>query len=86
MSRVARVMSLLIVPALFAACSPGATDTPLSPAAPRHDGGLLVGGNYVPPDTTTQGTTTTSTTSSSDGLDSGATDSTSRSGLLVGGN
>ena len=66
MSRFARVVSLFAVPVLFAACSPGSTDTPLSPAGPRHDTGTpVLGGNVTPPADSTA--TTTSTTSSSGG-------------------
>jgi hypothetical protein len=88
MSRFSRVMSLFAVPVLFAACSPGGTDTPLSPATPRFDGGVLVGGNVTPQDTTP---TTTSTTSTSSGgtLDDPSAEpdtTTRRGGVLVGGN
>jgi hypothetical protein len=91
MSRFSRVLSLFAVPVLFAACSPGATDTPLSPASPRHDGGSAgLGGNFVPPDTTSQGTTSSTTSASAEGTlgaPSAATDSTSRGGSAgVGGN
>lgn len=88
MSRFSRIVSLFAVPVLFAACSPGATDTPLSPATPRLDGGLLVGGNAVPTDSSQ--TTNTSTNSTETG---GTTDApggesgvANRGGLLVGGN
>lgn len=89
MSRFSRVMSLLAVPVLFAACSPGSTDTPLSPSAPRHDGGLLVGGNAVPTDSTQPAPSSTTSASGGDGIGPapGAVppDTTGR-GLLVGGN
>jgi hypothetical protein len=93
MSRFSRVFSLFAVPVLFAACSLDGTDTPLSPAGPRHDGGVtLLGGNAVPPDTTPNNntTSTTSTSSGGEGLDDpGAVpgDSASRGGVtLLGGN
>ena len=70
MSRFSRMLALFAVPVLFAACSPGATDTPLSPPGPRHDGGTAtMGGNVTPPaDSTTAGTTSTNSASSG-GLD-----------------
>ncbi|MFL5381541.1 MAG: hypothetical protein ACJ8GN_03380 [Longimicrobiaceae bacterium] len=92
MSRFSRVLSLFAVPVLFAACSAGGGDTPLSPAGPRHDGGIILnGGNAVPTDSTPPGTTsTTSTTSTTTGEgveDTGTADSTSRGGIiLTGGN
>ena len=85
MSRLSRVLSLFAVPVLFAACSPGSTDTPLSPTGIRRDGGSpLPGGNVTPPDSTTS---TTSTTSAG-GLDDPAEpDSTTLGGNpLPGGN
>ncbi|HEV7586566.1 MAG TPA: hypothetical protein VGO40_00455 [Longimicrobium sp.] len=86
MSRFSRVLSLFAVPVLFAACSPGGSDTPFSPAEARHDGGIiLVGGNAVPTDSTPPaGTTTSSDPAADPGV---APDSTSRGGIiLVGGN
>lgn len=86
MSRLSRVLSLFAVPVLFAACSPGSTDTPLSPAGIRHDSGSpMPGGNVTPPDSTTS---TTSTGTAYGGLDDPAEpDSTTLGGNpMPGGN
>ncbi len=89
MSRFSRAVSLLALPVLFAACSLGSGDTPFSPTTPRRDGGVLVGGNAEPTDSTQTSTTSSTSTSGSDtGLNPGAVppDTTSRGGVLVGGN
>jgi hypothetical protein len=89
MSRFSRMLSLFAVPVLLAACSSGGTDTPLSPTAPRRDGGsVLLGGNAVPTDSSQTGTSTS--TSSGDGTDlnpADGPDATNRGGsVLLGGN
>jgi hypothetical protein len=84
MSRWSRLIPVAVVSVLLAACGQGVTDTPFSPAAPLHDGGLLVGGNVTAPGDTTGSGSTGSTTSTTD---TAPADTTSRGGgLLVGGN
>jgi hypothetical protein len=84
MSRWSRLIPILAVTVLLAACGQGTGDTPLSPAAPatpRMDGGLLVGGNATPPGPGDGSSTTTTQSTEAPG------DSTARGGgLLVGGN
>ena len=84
MSRMSRLVALLAVPVLVVACGPGSADTPFAPAPPRHDSGLLVGGNATPtpPD---EGTSSTSDTQPAPG-DTTSTPGAVGSGLLVGGN
>lgn len=83
MSRWSRFIPIMAVSVLLAACGQGGGDTPLAPASPRLDGGLLVGGNATPPSPGDEnGTGTTSTQSTT-----APSDSTSKDGgLLVGGN
>jgi hypothetical protein len=82
MSRWSRLIPILAVTVLLGACGQGAGDTPMSPAVPRMDGGLLVGGNSTPPGPGDGGSGTNSTQSTS-----APGDSTARGGgLLVGGN
>jgi hypothetical protein len=80
MSRWIRLVPVFGVAALLAACGGSGSDTPLAPAsavAPRHDGGLGMGGNVTDPG---PDSTTTSTNAESDSttLDGG--------GLGMGGN
>jgi len=75
MSRWSRLVPVLAVSALLAACGGTGSDTPLAPAssaAPRYDGGLGMGGNYTgsDPDPTTS-THTDSTTLEGGGLGMG---------------
>jgi hypothetical protein len=79
MSRWIRLVPVCAVSALLAACGSSGSDTPLAPAsavAPRHDGGLGMGGNYTGPgsDSTTTSHSTAqndSTTLKSGGLGMG---------------
>lgn len=85
MSRWSRLIPVLAVAALLAACSQD-SDSPLMPSGPRFDGGHLVGGNVVEPPTTTTSSGET-TTASTDEAPTEPTDTTAgRGGHLVGGN
>lgn len=66
MSRWSRLVPMVGAALLLAACSQD-SDTPLSPAAARHDGGTTaIGSNSVDPGTSTSTGTSTSDTAEPD--------------------
>lgn len=82
MARWTRLFSAFAVMLVLGACGQGSTDTPLSPAVPRMDGGggTSLGGNTVDPNgggsgstTTTSNTTTTAPAQDSVGVTTGGT-------------
>jgi hypothetical protein len=78
MIRSYRIIPAVAVALVLGACGQG-SDTPLSPATPRFDGGYIVGGNSTPPPPPTD----------TDASTNGAPvppDTTSRGGYIVGGN
>ncbi len=67
MARWTRLFSAFAVILVLGACGQGSTDTPLSPAVPRMDGGggTSLGGKTVDPNGGGSGSTTTTSNTSS---------------------
>jgi len=78
MTRWYRIIPAVAVALLLGACGQD-SDSPMSPSAPRFDGGYIVGGNAEPPPPPPDSV-------ASAGEGAVLTDTTSRGGYIVGGN
>ena len=83
MTRWHRFIPAVAVALLLGACGGNGSDTPLSPAGPKFDGGYIVVGNATPPPDSTKSSSSTTSSSSTAEV---PPDTTSRGGYIVVGN